>query len=33
MNGYEMPNVLFIGRKVRPIENLLREKSIVAGHV
>jgi hypothetical protein len=27
---FEMANVLFIGRKVRAIENLLREKSIVA---
>ncbi len=27
---FEMPNVLFIGRKVRAIEDLLREKSIVA---
>jgi hypothetical protein len=27
---FEMPNVLFIGRKVRAIENLLKEKSVVA---
>jgi hypothetical protein len=27
---FEMPNVLFIGRKVRAIEDLLREKSVVA---
>jgi len=26
---FEMPNVLFIGRKVRAIEDLLREKSVV----
>jgi hypothetical protein len=26
---FEMPNVLFIGRKVRAIEELLREKSVV----
>jgi hypothetical protein len=26
---FEMPNVLFIGRKVQAIENLLREKSVV----
>jgi hypothetical protein len=27
---FDMPNVLFIGRKVREIEELLREKSVVA---
>ena len=26
---FAMPNVLFIGRKVRAIEDLLREKSVV----
>jgi len=26
---FEMPNVLFIGRKVQAIEDLLREKSVV----
>jgi len=29
---FEMPNVLFIGRKVRAIEDLLREKSVVGAH-
>jgi hypothetical protein len=26
---FDMPNVLFIGRKVHEIEDLLREKSVV----
>jgi hypothetical protein len=28
---FDMPNVLFLGRKVREIEDLLRQKQVVAG--
>ena len=28
---FDMPNVLFLGRKVREIEDLLRSKQVVAG--
>jgi hypothetical protein len=30
---FEVPNVLFVGRKVRVIEHLLQEREVVPGHV